>query len=55
MSAEIITQQGLPVAIKKYKNCIYYGSINQNKKDGYGILVYFTGKIFEGKFSNDVK
>lgn len=36
--------------IKKYKNGVYFGELFDNKKHGYGVVFYFDGKLFEGKF-----
>lgn len=41
--------------MKKYKNCVYFGSMNNGKKDGAGVVYYYSGKIFEGTFENDQK
>ena len=43
------------IGLKKYKNCVYFGGMNSGRKEGEGILVYYTGKRFEGVFSNDLK
>lgn len=29
------------LALKKYKNCVYFGGIRDGRKQGYGILMYF--------------
>jgi hypothetical protein len=36
--------------LKKYKNCVYFGPMNNGKKDGAGVVYYYSGKIFEGIF-----
>jgi hypothetical protein len=43
------------LALKKYKNCVYFGGIKDNNKQGYGVLMYFGrgGSSFEGLFNND--
>lgn len=43
------------IGLKKYKNCVYFGGINAGRKEGEGILVYYTGRRFEGIFTNDLK
>ena len=43
------------VGLKKYKNCVYFGGMTSGRKEGEGILVYYTGKKFEGVFANDLK
>lgn len=41
--------------IKKYINSgIYYGELNSEKKrEGRGIMIYFSGKIYEGSWKNN--
>ena len=41
-------------ALKKYKNCVFFGHMNNGRKEE-GILHYFNGKCFEGKFKEDQK
>jgi hypothetical protein len=43
------------LTLKKYKNCVYFGHLSNGRKSGDGIIYYFSGKIFEGKFVNDQK
>lgn len=45
------------LALKKYRNCAYFGGIRENSKQGYGLLLYFGkgGTSFEGLFNNDEK
>ncbi len=43
-----------PFVLKKYKNCVFFGHINNGKKEN-GILHYFDGKCFEGRFQDDQK
>lgn len=43
-----------PYTLKKYKNCVFFGRILDGKKHE-GILHYFNGKCFEGKFKDDQK
>lgn len=43
-----------PYTLKKYKNCVFFGHMSQNKKEE-GILHYFNGKCFEGVFKEDQK
>lgn len=39
----------LNLQIKKYKNGVYFGELdNEGKKNGKGIIFYFSGKIYEG-------
>ncbi len=38
-----------PYTLKKYKNCVFFGRMLDGKKHE-GILHYFNGKCFEGKF-----
>ena len=34
------------ITLKKYKNCVYFGPMNNGKKDGAGVVYYYSGKIF---------
>ena len=43
------------ITLKKFKNCVYFGTMNAGRKDGLGILHYYSGKIFEGVFYQDYK
>jgi hypothetical protein len=43
-----------PFTLKKYKNCVFFGKMNDGKKIE-GVLHYFNGKCFEGKFKDDQK
>jgi hypothetical protein len=36
--------------IKKYRNGVYFGELNSDKKHGTGVIFYYNGKIFEGNF-----
>jgi len=40
--------------LKKYKNCIFFGKMVEGVKVE-GILHYFGGKCFEGRFRDDQK
>lgn len=42
-------QYHIPFTLKKYKNCVFFGRMTDGKKDQ-GILHYFNGKCYEGKF-----
>lgn len=42
-------QSNKPFTLKKYKNCVFFGRMSDGKKDE-GVLHYFNGKCFEGKF-----
>ena len=42
--------------IKKYKNGAYFGELDQEgRKECKGIIFYFSGKIYEGEVSGDMK
>lgn len=42
--------------IKKYQNGVYFGELSpEGKKHGKGVIFYFSGKIYEGNFFNDLK
>ena len=48
------TQVHRPYTLKKYKNCVFFGRMLDGKKEE-GILYYFNGKCFEGRFRDDQK
>ena len=40
--------------IKQYKDSIYRGEINKKRKrEGKGVIVYDTGRVYEGEWHND--
>lgn len=44
------------MSIKKYKNGAYFGQLDgEGRKQGRGIIFYFSGKIYEGEVGNDMK
>lgn len=43
-----------PYTLKKYKNCVFFGKMHDGKKEE-GILHYFNGKTYEGRFRDDQK
>lgn len=45
LSHKMITEQPT-VALKKYKNCLYFGGMNKNIKEGYGVMIHFNGKRY---------
>jgi hypothetical protein len=49
MIAEERKEQHQPYTLKKYKNCVFFGRMNEGKKQE-GVLHYFSGKCFEGRF-----
>lgn len=54
MIAEERKDQHQPYTLKKYKNCVFFGRMNDGKKQE-GVLHYFSGKCFEGRFRQDQK
>jgi len=43
----------------KYQNATYYGevvinSLGQKMRDGKGVLIYDTGRVYEGEWKEDV-
>lgn len=38
---------------KKYNSGTYYGEIKDDKRDGYGEMIYNDGKKYEGQWKND--
>lgn len=45
LSHKMITEQPT-VALKKYKNCLYFGGMKGSNKEGYGVLIHFSGKRY---------
>ena len=44
-------RQDSQFGIKQYKDCIYRGQLNQNRKrEGLGVLVYQNGRVYEGEW-----
>lgn len=42
--------------VKIYKNATYKGMINEeNKREGYGVLIHNTSGIYEGEWLKDKK
>jgi len=39
--------------IKQYKDALYRGEINERKRNGKGIIVYKTGRVYEGDWNMD--
>ena len=35
------------------KVCVFDGNFVRNKKKGYGIMVFKSGKVYKGNFEND--
>jgi len=36
--------------IKQYKDSVYRGELDKRKRDGKGVIVYMTGRIYEGEW-----
>lgn len=53
--AALTSQEGL--ALKRYRNCVYFGGMKDGKKHGCGVVVYFGkgGMVFEGRFQAELK
>lgn len=42
--------------IKKYRNGVYFGEVDDSeRKNGYGVIFYYNGRMYEGQFKNDMK
>ncbi|KRX07607.1 hypothetical protein PPERSA_11156 [Pseudocohnilembus persalinus] len=42
--------------LKKYKQSVYFGGMDADKKrKGKGIMLYYTGRIYEGEWEQDLK
>ncbi len=39
--------------VKQYKDSIYRGELENRKRNGKGIIVYMTGRVYEGDWTND--
>ena len=48
-------QESNNLKIKYYKQSIYYGEIQNNKKHGLGILIYNNSRVYEGEWIEDQK
>ena len=40
-------------AIKRYKDSLYRGQVNDNKRHGLGVCVYEIGRVYEGSWDYD--
>ncbi|CDW73917.1 UNKNOWN [Stylonychia lemnae] len=38
---------------KHYKDSIYYGQLEERKRQGKGVIIYNTGRLYEGDWQND--
>jgi hypothetical protein len=51
---DLLRKQSPFFNIKQYKDSIYRGEINKKRKrSGKGVVVYDTGRIYEGEWEND--
>lgn len=51
---EKLRKESEAFSIKQYKDSIYRGEINKKRKrEGRGVIVYDTGRIYEGLWMND--
>lgn len=41
--------------IKRYNDSIYRGELQQNKRQGFGVMVYKKARIFEGQWDKDAR
>lgn len=41
--------------VKRFKDCVFFGNVFNNKRHGLGIMLYKNGRIYEGEWTNDVK
>jgi hypothetical protein len=39
--------------IKQYKDAIFRGELEGRKRHGKGVIVYKTGRVYEGDWNND--
>jgi hypothetical protein len=51
---DLLRKQSGKFSIKQYKDSIYRGEINKKRKrEGKGVIVYDTGRIYEGTWESD--
>ena len=51
---EQLRKESEAFSIKQYKDSIFRGEINnKRKREGRGVIVYDTGRIYEGLWKND--
>ncbi len=44
------------ISIRKYKDAIYIGELGgENKRSGNGVMIYQTGRRYEGTWIDDVR
>ncbi len=48
-------QESPNLKLKKYKNCVFYGIIQNGLKNGKGIMIYFNTRLYEGDWLDDKK
>lgn len=41
--------------LKKYKESVYYGEFVNAKREGKGIMIYDTKRVYEGNWKDDFK
>lgn len=46
-------QQCEQFGIKKYRDSIYRGELDERKREGRGVIVYDTGRVYEGNWLLD--
>ncbi|EAS06853.1 MORN motif protein (macronuclear) [Tetrahymena thermophila SB210] len=58
-STEILNMEELNksqyLRLKRYKQCIYYGEVQNSSRTGKGLMMYFSGRLYEGDWQNDAK
>lgn len=51
---DLLRKESANFNVKQYKDSIYRGEINEKRKrEGKGVIVYETGRIYEGEWSHD--
>jgi hypothetical protein len=51
---DLLRKESQNFFIKQYKDSIYRGEINEKRKRvGKGVIVYDTGRIYEGEWASD--
>jgi hypothetical protein len=39
--------------VKKYQDAVFRGEVVSGKRTGLGVMIYRTGRIYEGRWEND--
>lgn len=48
-----VIRQSPAFGVKQYADSIYWGELQDRKREGKGVIVYFTGRVYEGDWFHD--